>query len=133
MARQQPETLTPKQQALLDLEEARAALARHAALAVREWNPRTVISHSIERHRLWWIGGAAVAGLAAVRLLLFSGRSNNRRDNLDGSAKNRGLLALLLTPLLAYGRKAALNYGARLFQSYIQQKVSPNIRPPGGV
>lgn len=133
MAGQHPQTVTPKQQALQDLEAARAGLAHHAALAARDWSPRAVISHSIERHRLVWLGGAALAGLVAVRLLLFSGRSNSRRDNLDGSAKNRGLLALLLTPLLAYGRKAAMSYGARLLQSYVHHKISPNIRRSGEV
>lgn len=129
MALQPQDQLTPKQQALHDLEVARTALARHATLAVKEWSPRAVISHSIERHRMAWLGGAALAGLAAVRLLFFSGRSNSRRDNPGASATNRGLLALLLTPLLAYGRKAALNYGAQLFQSYLHQKISPNVRP----
>ncbi|MGV3661201.1 MAG: hypothetical protein ACO1TE_13525 [Prosthecobacter sp.] len=134
MARQQQAQLTPKQQALQDLEVARAALAHHAALAAKDWNPKAMISHSIERHRMLWIGGAALAGLAAVRLFFFSGGgANYRRDNLGPSAKKSGLLALLLTPLLAYGRKAALNYGAQIFQSYLHQKVSPNARPPGRV
>lgn len=134
MAFQQQAQLTPKQQVLRDLEAARAALGHHASLAAKDWSPKAMISHSIQRHRLFWIGGAALAGLAAVRLLFISSSgANYRRDNLGPSAKKSGLLALLLTPLLAYGRKAALNYGAQIFQSYLQQKVSPNTRPPGRV
>lgn len=134
MAIQQQGQLTPKQQALKDLEGARAALAHHAGLAAKDWSPKAMISHSFQQHRMLWIGGAALAGLAAVRLLFISGSgANYRRDNLGASAKRSGLLALLLTPLLAYGRKAALNYGAQLFQSYLQQKVSPNARPAGRV
>lgn len=134
MALQQQAQLTPKQQALKDLGVARAALAHHATLAARDWSPKAMISHSIERHRAWWIGGAVLAGLAAVRLLFISrGGANYRRDNSGASAKKSGLLALLLTPLLAYGRKAALNYGAQFAQSYLRQKLSPNVRPSGRV
>mgnify|MGYP001430147404 CR=1 FL=1 len=134
MALQQQAQLTPKQQALQDLGAARSALAHHATLAAKEWSPKAMISHSIQRHRTLWMGGAVLAGLAAVRLLFFSGGgANYRRDNLGASAKKSGLWALLLTPLLAYGRKAALNYGAQIFQSYLQQKVSPNARPTGRV
>ncbi len=129
MASQQQEQLTSKQQVLRELEEARASLGHHVTLAVKEWNPRTMISHSMERHRLMWMGGAAVAGLVLVRFLFSSRGSNSRRDNLGVTVKNRGLQALLLTPLLAYGRKAALNYGAQMFQSYLQRKVSPNASP----
>ena len=120
--------MTAKQQALQDLEAARGALAHHASLAAKEWSPRAVITHSIQQHRVVWITGAAVAGLLAVRLI-FSGGSNNRRDNFEPSAKKSGLLALLLTPLLAYGRKAALQHGVRLFQSYLQHRISPNVPP----
>lgn len=129
MASQQQEQLTSKQQVLRELEVARASLGRHVTLAVKEWNPRTMLSHSLERHRTLWMGGAAVAGLFLVRFIFSSGRSNYGRDNLGGAAKNRGLMALLLTPLLAYGRKAALSYGAQMFQSYLQRKVSPNASP----
>lgn len=124
MAQPQSASLNPKQQVLRDLELARASLAHHAGLAAREWSPRAMLSQSLERHRMWWIGGAVVAGLAAVKLI-FSG-SNNRRDIPGVAAKNRGLLAFLIAPLLAYGRKAAMEYGTQILQSYISQKVSPN-------
>lgn len=125
MASQSQERLTPKQQVLRELETARASLAHHATMAAQEWSPKAMISHSIQRHRGLWLGGAALVGLAVVRLF-FSGGSNSRRDNSGASATKGGLLALLLTPLLAYGRKAAVNYGAQMVQSYLRQKVSPN-------
>jgi hypothetical protein len=126
MARQQQEQLTPKQQVLRDLENARASLAHHASLAAEEWSPRAVITRSIEKHRALWIGGAALAGLVLIKFVWPSGDSNNRRDNFSATAKNRGLFALLLGPLLALGRKTILDYGSQWFESYLRQKVSPN-------
>jgi hypothetical protein len=122
MARQQQAQLTPKEQALQDLEAARASLAHHATLAAEEWTPRALITRSIEKHRALWIGGAALAGLALVKFAW----PNNQRDNFTTTAKNRGLVALLLSPLLALGRKSILNYGAQWFESYLKQKISPN-------
>jgi hypothetical protein len=126
MARPQQEQLTPKQQVLSDLEDARASLALHATLAAEEWSPRALVRRSMEKHRALWIGGAALAGLALVKLIWPAGDANNRGDNFMAAAKNRGWLALLLSPLLALGRKAVLNYGSQLFESYLRHKVSPN-------
>ena len=126
MARQQQAQLTPKQQALRDLEDARSALAQHATLVAEEWSPRALLTRSIARHRALWIGGAALAGLALMKFAWPSGDANNRRENFFTAAKKRGLFALLLSPLLALGRKAVLNYGSQMFESYLRQKVSPN-------
>ncbi|MFN0075057.1 MAG: hypothetical protein ACKVY0_01150 [Prosthecobacter sp.] len=129
MARQQQTPLTPKEQALQDLEAARASLAHHATLAVEEWSPHALVARSIEKHRALWMGGAALAGLALIKLVW----PNNRRDNLVATAKNRGLLALLLSPLLALGRKSILNYGTRWLESYLHKKASPNAPDLGTV
>jgi len=129
MAQPHQEKLTPKQQALRDLEEARASLDWHATHAVEEWHPRTLLARSMEKNRLLWIGGAALAGLALVRFLRFSGSTNYKRDNLGATAKNHGWFALLLAPLFALGRKAVMNHAAQMFESYLHQKVSPNAPP----
>lgn len=126
MAQPQQERLTPKQQALRDLEEARFSLDWHAAHAVEEWSPRALLARSMQKNRLLWIGGAALGGLALMQLLRFSVGANNRRDNLNAPAKNLGWLALLLGPLVTLGRKTILNHAAQLFESYLHQKVSPN-------
>ena len=133
MARPQQERLTPKQLALRDLEDARASLAHHASLAVEEWSPRALFTRSVEKHRALWIGGAAVAGLALIKLILSTGSQGGRHEGLLSSAKSRGWLALLLGPLLAFARKSALNYGAQLFETYLHQQVSPNDQDPGTV
>ena len=133
MARQQQDQLTPKQQVLQDLEEARAALAQHALLAAEEWSPRAVIARSMMKHRTLWIGGAALAGLALLKLLRPGHEPLNRRDNFLASAKNRGLLAMVLSPLVALGRKAILNHGAEWLESFLHQKLSPNAPPTNQV
>jgi len=129
MAHPHQERLTPKQQALRDLEEARFSLDWHAAHAVEEWNPRALLARSMEKNRLVWIGGAALAGVALMQFLRFTGGSNNRRDNLSAPAKNHGWFALLLAPLVSLGRKTVMGHAARLFESYLHQKVSPNVAP----
>lgn len=133
MARQQQKQLTPKQQALRDLEDARASLAHHATLAAEEWSPRAMMARSMEKHRALWIGAAALAGLVLLKFVWPAGDSNNKRDNFITGAKNRGMFALLLSPLLAFGRKTVLNYGAQLFESFLRQKVSPNEPETGTV
>lgn len=126
MARQQQKSLTPKQQAVRDLEDARASLAHHATLAADEWSPRAVVARSMQKHRALWIGGAALAGLALIKIVWPGTESNNKRDNFISGAKNRGMLALLLSPIVAFGRKAVLNFGAQWFESFLRHKVSPN-------
>ena len=122
MARQQQEQLTPKQRVLRDLEAARASLANHATQAAEEWTPRALMSRSFEKHRSLWIGGMALAGLALTQLL----RSGGRRENFTATAKNSGLVALLLGPFLALGRKTLIEHGTRWFESFLHQKISPN-------
>ena len=133
MARQQQERLTPKQQALRDLEDARASLAHHAALAVEEWSPRALLTRSVEKHRALWLGAAAIAGVAVLKFIWPAGNSNNKHDNFFAGAKSRGLFALLLSPLLALARKSVLNYGSQWVETYLRTKVSPNDPDAGTV
>lgn len=127
MARQQQEQLTPKQQALRDLEDARASLAHHAAHAVEEWSPRALITRSVEKHRALWIGAAAVAGLAVLKAVWPSQGSTRHHEGSLSGAQRSGLFALLLSPLLGLARKSLMNYGTQLFETYLRQKISPNV------
>lgn len=133
MARQQQERLTPKQQALRDLEDARASLAHHASLAAEDWSPKALLTRSVEKHRALWVGGAVVAGLAVIRLILPSGAQGDRQDNFFSGARSRGVFALLLGPLIAFARRSVLNYGSQWFETYLRQKVSPNDPDAGAV
>lgn len=133
MASQQQEPLTPKQQALHDLEHARASLAHHASHAAEEWSPRAILTRSVEKHRALWMGGAAIAGLALLKTLWPSGGSYPRHEGAFGGGKSRGWSALLLGPLLALARKYALSYGTQMVQSYMRHKISPNDPDAGAV
>lgn len=129
MARSSPEPLTPKQQALRDIEDARASLARHTALAVTEWSPRAVLARSFERHTALWIGGTALAGLALVRFAWASSSAQNGASTKSTSSnRSRSLRALLIGPVIALARKSAMGYASSLFESYLrrQRQVSPN-------
>jgi len=127
MARQQQEQLTPKQQALRDLEDARASLAHHAAHAVEEWSPRAILTRSVEKHRAVWIGAAAIAGLALLKAVWPSGHSIHHPEGSLSGAKRSGLFALLLSPLLALARKSVMSYGTQWFETYLRQRISPNV------
>ncbi len=133
MARQQQEPLTPKQQALHDLEYARASLAHHASHAVEEWSPKAIITRSVEKHRALWMGGAAIAGLVVLKSIWPSEGARNTHESSFAGVKNRGWLALLLSPLLALARKSVLNYGSQLVETYLRQRVSPNDPDAGAV
>ena len=126
MASPLQERLTPKQQALQDLEYARASLAHHAEHAAEEWSPRAIFSRSVEKHRAVWIGGAAFAGMAVLKLIWPSRASHHPSGDSFSGAKSRGLFALLLSPLLALARKSFMSYGAQWVETYLHQKISPN-------
>lgn len=136
MAGQHHQRLTPKQLALRDLESARVELSRQIDLVAKEWNPRAVMTRSFERYRVAWIGGAAVAGLAALKFLMPSPtRTHDPHDELGdaprGWGRSNGALAMLLMPLLAMGRKAAMNYGMQFVQSWLQKRAAEPAHAPG--
>jgi sensor c-di-GMP phosphodiesterase-like protein len=134
MARTTPQkSLTPKQQALHDLEEARASLAHHAAHAVEEWSPRAIFTRSVEKHRGVWIGAAVIAGLVVLKAIWPSKRSSQSSESSFAKARHSGWIALLLSPLIGLARKSAMNYGSQLVESYLRQKISPNDLDAGAV
>ncbi len=131
MARQQQERLTPKQAALRDLDLARGMLARSTVLVAEEYSPRAMMSRSIERHRVAWIAGAVFAGLVAIKVLLPAGRDAVRGDHGAVPNKTRGLLGLLMVPLMSFGRKAVMNYGSQFVQAWLSgQKPVHAPEPP---
>ncbi|MBN8419925.1 MAG: hypothetical protein J0L73_13485 [Verrucomicrobia bacterium] len=126
MSHQPQEQLTPKQQALHDLEEARGSLAYHASHAAEEWSPKAIITRSVHKHRALWIGGAAVAGLVLIKAVLPSRDSSRHHEASLSGAQRSGLFALLLSPLIGLARKSLMSYGTQMVQSYLHQKISPN-------
>ncbi len=120
--------LTAKEQALKDLDVARALLGNHLHLATEELNPRVILRRSLREHTWVWIAGAGIGGLLLVRSLLPSRAPKFGRDNFDASATKSGLIALILSPMLVMARQAAVKYGTEFLQSYLTQHLS---RPEG--
>ncbi len=133
MSNHPQERLTPKQQALHDLEYARASLAHHASHAAEEWSPRAIFTRSVEKHRAVWIGAAAIAGLAVLKAIWPSGGARTTHANAFTGTKSRSWLALLIGPLLGLARKYALSYGSQMVETYLRQRVSPNNPDAGAV
>ncbi len=126
-----PERLTPKQEALRDLDLARSLLGHHLHDAKEEWSPRALATRSFKQHTKAWLIGGTIAGLVVVKALL-PGKSSppkNKRDKNGASATNRGLAAMLLAPLLGILQTAALNYGRQYLNSYLQKQLSARTRP----
>lgn len=117
--------LNAKQQAIADLASARARLGPQWNAVTQQASPSHIIQQSVKNHRLWWIGGALVAGFVGIRAVLPTSKSKNKRDSTAKSAKTGGILALIASPLLGMARKAALSWLATQFQLYLQSSVKP--------
>lgn len=116
--------MTPKQQAIKNLDQARALITSHLELAREELNPRVIVTNSVRKHPWAWVAGAAVAGLLLVRGLMPEKGAKIERDNFGASAKKGGLIALILSPLLAMARQTAWKYGSQYLQTYLTQQIS---------
>lgn len=121
--------LTPKQQAVRDLEEARLLLGAHVQLASEAWNPRKLVQESVQNHLWAWLSAAGVGGLILWRILVPSHRTKFGRDISEASAKKSGLIALLMSPMLGMARQAALKYGTSFLQTYLQNHLSRHEGP----
>ncbi|MEZ5388011.1 MAG: hypothetical protein R3F13_21090 [Prosthecobacter sp.] len=121
--------MNAKEQALQDLQAARVALAHHGRLAAEEWSPRAVIGRSFEKHRIWWLSGALLAGLIVIRGLRSPVSTNNGRDIPVVAAKNRTLWSFVLGPVIALGRRKVLDQASQFFESYFKHQFSPNTPP----
>jgi hypothetical protein len=124
MAQRHPTKLTPKQQALRDLDEARTLLGTHVHLASEAWNPRELLRQSMKQHVWAWAAAAGVGGLMLWRMLMPAKRGKFDRDISGGSDRKNGFIALLLQPVLGMAKGAALKYGTQFLQSYLTQPFS---------
>jgi cell division protein FtsW (lipid II flippase) len=119
------QALTPKQQAIADLAWVRSHLGDQWLTVTQQASPSHLVQQSIKKHQLWWIAGALLVGFFGVRALLPSSKLKNGRDTPVKSAKTKGLLALIASPLLGMARKAALSWLTTQFQLYVQSTVKP--------
>lgn len=119
--------MTPKQQALRDLDLARSHLGRQLHQAGEQYNPRAIVTRSVRQYPWAWLGVAAAGGLLAVRMLLparTSGPGKIERDNSGASATKGGLIALIVSSAFAMARQTAWKYGSRYLQDYLAQNFS---------
>ena len=125
MDRQSPQLrLTPKQQAIRELEIARQALGVHIHAAATDWSPTKVVQRSFEKHRWAWMTGAGIGGLILIRFLMPRPRLKIERDNSGASATKSGLIALILTSVFGMVRQVALKHATQYFTGYLQQHLS---------
>ena len=130
--RHPPVKMTPKQQALRDLDEARGQLGVHIHLASEEWNPRVILRQSVQNHLWAWVAAAGIGGLVLWRVLVPSGRGKNDRDISGASDTKKGFMALLTLPLLGMVRQTAIKYGTQFLQSYLTNQFSQNAATQSG-
>ncbi len=128
--RQHPVKLTAKQQALRDLDEARTLLGTHVHLASEAWNPRELLRQSVQKHVWIWVAAAGAGGLLLWRVLMPSRRGKFDRDISHASDKKIGITALLMQPLLAMARQAALKHGSQFLQTYLTNQFSKHAGSP---
>ena len=110
-----------KKSLLVDLDRARLALARHKEEAAATLSPAAMVERSFKKHRAAWLAGATLAGAIVLRLVLTSSSSKNERDNSAKSGTKGRLFRMLSAPLIAVGRKAALNYATQYFKNNFKQ------------
>lgn len=116
--------MTPKQQAIRDLDQARTLLGGHLHMAGEELNPKVIISRSLKEHPWIWVGAASLAGLLLVKGLLPTRSAKFERDNFGASATKSGLIALIMSPMLGMVRQTAWKYGSQFLQDYLTQHFS---------
>lgn len=119
-----------KRQVIAELELARADLFFETRQAKIDWNPVTLTKRSIERHKIAWIAGAAVAAFIVVRLVL---PPKIRSDKSGDSGRKRGLAVLLGGLLFKAARSAALNYAAKHFKAHAETYLHSKLNRHGPV
>ena len=83
-----------KRAAALALDDSRNALGRELTRVRTEWNPREMVRHSVERHKVALIVTAAVAGFIVVKLLM--PRGGERPLKKSWTSRLTGLAATAL-------------------------------------
>ena len=113
MARSEPATSDLKRQLVADLERARAGLARETRLAQEQLTPAALVQRSVARHKLAWVIGGVIVGVAVVRLLL---PPKFRSDKSAGSDRKRGVSSVLQNLAFTVARTAAMNFAKDHFK-----------------
>ena len=131
----QADAQTLKQQALLSLDQSRAALTGGVALVRERLSPRNLLQDSWKKHPAIMVGigaAAALAGFVAIRSMLT--RHENSRDTFSKPARKRTLGSILLNGLWGMGREPlkalALQQLAPLIAKILSEFQSHHKHPP---
>ena len=128
MGRPKPTTTELKRQLVVQLDRARAELAHESRLAKVEWNPAAMMRRSVEKPRLAWIIGGAVAGFIALRMLM---PTKFKSDNFAGSDTKRGFRGLFGKLLTNFARRAAMNYASTHAKDFLQTYLESLLKRQG--
>lgn len=105
-----------KRAAALALDDSRLALGRELTRVRTEWNPRELVKHSLEKHKVALMATAAVAGFIAVKLLM--PRDPGRAKSRSWTGRLLGVASTAFLPLL---RNPIVDYAKSHFASYLEK------------
>ncbi len=118
-----------RDQALANLAGARLSLHDDVARMRTQWSPKTLIQHSVERHKTAYIVGAVVVGLLVTKLL-FSGGRENSRDSSVKTARKRTLASLMLAGLWSVARGPLMGIAQERLLPVILPYITQYFSPP---
>lgn len=119
-----------KQQALLTLEQSRRSITAGITTVREKLNPRMVLEKTVRQHALLTLTGALAGGFLASRML-FSSKSENRRDTQANSVrKRRSIGSILLSSAWSLAREPLLALAAQkvlpLAMHYLDKHQTPS-------
>lgn len=121
-----PQTL--KQQALLALDQSRAALSTQWARTQQQWNPGRLLHDGVEKYRFAVMLAAVMAGFAAFRWIIPS--LTGQRDSPAKPARKRTFTSFLLNGLWGQWREPLLAMATQQFAPAILKFLSTLQSPP---
>ena len=121
-----PQILT--QQALLALDQSRAALSTQWARTQQQWNPGRLLHDGVEKYRLAILLATAAAGFAAFRWIIPSFMGG--RDSTAKPARKRTFTSFLLNGLWGQWREPLLAIATQQFAPAIFKFLSTLQSPP---
>jgi len=116
---------TLKRRAIVALDEARLELSTEFHRAQRDYSPQALVQKSFEKHRVWWIAGAAAGGLLAVSLVFNKrARAGNGQGMAGSPTVKRTLRGLLFSSLWSLARGPVMEYAKSFVQTQLEGRLA---------